>query len=109
MTPPTGYTHALYAGSGIVKVPERRVDGFVIPEAILGPGSLHIVSVGEAWESGNWTPCDADGKPTPEDQNPLPKPEAASDETPADPPADEPAAPSETPSAPPQRGKGGDR
>lgn len=80
MTPPTGYVHALFAGSGAVKVPDiipaTAVDT-VIPGAVLGPGDIHIVSEGEAWESSNWVPCNEGGTPLPESASPLPKAEDA--------------------------------
>jgi hypothetical protein len=71
VTPPTGFTHARYVGGAVCKVPDRYLDGvldehgrtYVIPGAVLGHGDLHVVTLGEAHESPNWDPCDADGKP----------------------------------------------
>lgn len=86
MTPPIGYVCALYAGSGVVKVPDiLTTSGDVIPGSVLGPGDIHTVSEGEAWESSNWTPCNEDGTPLPESASPLPKVEDAATPDP-DPP-----------------------
>lgn len=72
MTPPTGYCYAKFAGSGAVKVPDiTTVAGLVIPGAVLGPGDIHTVSEGEAWESTNWTPCTYEGIELPESNSPL--------------------------------------
>lgn len=85
MTPPTGYCHAIYSGSGAVKVPDIiTVQGETIPGAVLGVGDIHVVSELEAWESTNWTPCNAGGTALPESSNPLTAPvEVVADDPPA--------------------------